>query len=513
MMIVIINMMIGEVISDAATIGIFAFISVYISYKNRKHVLSWTIWELSIGLIIISISDMVSLYYIGNYYIDCLTFKFMAFGSLIAVLGLFHSVSIFPRKKLSYKLLPSIYLISAILIIFIFTTSNFIACDPSTGGKRCELWTIYLTFFYSIFILTAILILSSLKSKIKLVRTQAIYLSVGVLISVIYVGFAQVFPAFHNYFDYFSAVHALPIMGIFIIFSILRYHMFVYPVESEGRDGAKEIEIKMGEVNGIVNEHTAFRTFREIVKNEPGIIITIKPPNIIRERYLIEKTPIIWLTYFPSDYRNSVIPDRLHFEVMYSIINFVQRGGRIIMVQGAEYMIGELGRKYFVEFIEDIRALHENLTVIIAVNDRNVVEGFADHIIEEKSAIENPKVTVVKNPQNLCIGNAVVITSKSERKIKDICGEDIEYIRVWNNFDPERLVFEGINKIIEKKSKIVFIECMDYLISSVGEIKTYRFLKDVIDIIVYNSGVVYLSYTPRLIGSPFLMSLVEYSYD
>ena len=504
-------MMIGEIISDIATIGLFTFIPIYVSYKNRKHILNWAIMEFSLGLIIIGIADLISLLYIYDSYIDCITFKLMATGSLIAVVGLLHSVSIFPEKRFSYKLLPSIYLISAIILLLIFTTSHFIACDNVVGGKRHELWGIYVVFFYSIFILTILIILLSLRAKIKVEKLQAVYLGIGGLISLIYVGIAQVLPHFHSYFDYFSAVHALPIMGIFMCISILRYHMFVEPVEPEQKEGGEKIDIKMGEVNGVINEHTAFMAFRDIVKNEPGMVVTVKPPNIIRERYVMEKTPIIWLTYYPSDYRDSVIPDRLHFEVMYSIITFVQRGGRIILIQGAEYLIGEFGRKYFVEFIENIRALHENVTVIVAAAHRRIIEGLADHMVEREAKVENPRVVILRNFQNLCIGNSVVITSKSEKKIREMCGEEVKYMRIGDKYDPEQLIFDGINKIIEKKSKNVFIESMDYLISSVGEIKAQRFLKDVIDVAVYNGGVVYLSYTPRLVESPTLMSLVEYS--
>ena len=126
----------------------------------------------------------------------------------------------------------------------------------------------------------------------------------------------------------------------------------------------KNIPIAKGKINIIANTHTAFLAYKNC---ERGLVIGIRPPNVIRERYGIEEN-VIWLTYFPQGYNNSYSPDRFEFEVMDRIARFLKGGGECILIEGIEYLAMRFGKKKVYELIRRIKSINEGTTIIVGIN-------------------------------------------------------------------------------------------------------------------------------------------------
>ncbi len=271
-----------------------------------------------------------------------------------------------------------------------------------------------------------------------------------------------------------------------------------------------KVEVEDGLINAVMNEQAAFLAFRRLSAKMPGIIITIKPPNVIRERYKIEKSPIIWLTYFPGDSKEGVSPDKLAFEVMYTMINFVNKGGRVILIHGVEFLIEQYGRDYVLDFIHEVNRLGEGLTIIIALNvDTEVMEGVADNFVKVPLKIPDPRVLRVSKESMLGKDNMIVITAKTKEQIKRLYGENNYVIELTKSFTPDRLVFEGMDQIIKIGDKDVFFESFDFVLSSTEPKKVMQFLKDIMDVSLRAGKKVYVMNTPRLKDYPAVLSLFE----
>ncbi len=504
--------MIDEIIADAFTAFIFLFFIIYVIKKRGFDTLTYVLFLLAGGTVILSVSDIISLVYINNPAVECMAGHFTAFGVLVAVLGLLTSLSMFPKKNIIFKTLPSLYVISSVLVVYLFFTPHFLYCDPLLGGTRGGLWIIYSLWIYELLSIAVIMAFYYLfTSKTKVEKMQFLYMSIGSAIIFIYLGIAQIIPYFLEDIEYFTAVHILPFMGIFFIIALTKYGMFIVnPVREINKQIECELDISYREINGIYNVNAAFKSFRKEVSKVPGMVITIRPPDLLRRRYVMEKTPILWLTYFPYLYENTVIPDRLHFEVMYSVINFVDNGGEIILIDGVEYLIENFGRGAVLEFVRGIKEINENVTIVLAVQNEKVVMGFADITRGKKCRIADPRVVMIKDEGVLTKKEELyIITTIKKEDIKDKFLGHTEILQLTDEYGVDHLLFDGINKIELSAMWDLYIDCTDYIISIGGEKKFMNFLKDAMDILLPRGGNIFLKYTPRAEESPQISSLIE----
>ncbi len=497
-----------EIGADIATIIIFAIFLYYIVKEIKQSEMFTATIFIATGIITIGISDIISLLGFGSI-VDCLAGKIMAVGSLIAALGILHAITVYPQKNIVHKALPSLYTLSVVLVIYLFASPHFIYCDPVTGGEHGAFWDIFVIWVYSIFFASAgILLIRLFTAKVRIVRLRYFYMSVGVVITLVYLSVAQVVPIYVENINYFTAVHVLPFMGAMFLIAMLKYGMFVLTPSRESGHTNDHVVFKDGEVVGISSVHHAYILFRELLTSEPGMIITVRPPQLLAERYLLRRTPIVWLTYFHKKYSLATIPDRLHFEVMDSTIQFVHNGGRAVLIDGAEYLTANFGRRFLMEFVEDLRQAGKNVKIILAVNDKNIVEGFADEIIIHDIPPPEPRVMTIKNSSEISVEDTLIITTHDRKYRED--WEKATLLRVAGDFNADRMIFEGMKKVEDSLSKNVYIECMDYLLSVAPEKKVMNLLKDIIDVTIVKGGKVYIRYTPRLEESSLISQFIEF---
>ncbi len=503
-------LIVDELIADAITMAIFTYFSYYLIIKRGFGIFSLVVLLMSGSMILIALSDIVSNIYIQNTMIECWAGRFTAVGALLSGLGLITSLSMFPRKNILYKAIPSLYVISSLFIFYLFSTNHFLYCDPLSGGNRGTLWALYSLWVFDILFLSAFVsTLMIFKTKIKVEKLQFSYMAAGSVILLIYMAVAQILPLYYEDMEYFTVVHILPITALLYSVALVRYGMFITVAQKERREDLNcEVELVHSELNAIWNTHTAYRAFRILISKEPGLIVTVHPPKILKSRYVIERTPILWLTYYPDSYENAVIPDRLQFEVMYSIIHFIDNGGRALLIDGAEYLIENFGRRAFIELLNDIRLVNPNVTVVVATGTDKLLKGFADNVAGKNCKIENPKVIMVKGPTE--INEEVIAVFRGERgNAFENSNKNWESIVIDSNYNADQFIFNGIKKIENSKKKSVYVDCLDYLISIAGERRVMNFLKDLIDLTLQRGGMVYLRYTPQAIESPLISSFIE----
>ncbi len=491
-----------EVGADIATLFIFLILIIYVWRRRIALNIFIPMMIFVLGIFIVSISDILSLITL-NPYVECIAGKFTAAGALISIVALLHAFSVFPTESKIYKLLPSAYIISGVLIANLFITPHLIYCHPTGGGTRGILWDTFLIWSYIILLIDAAIPgIRFFTLKIKVQKTQELLIFIGTVLALIYVGITQVIPHFVGGYDYRTSIFALPIMGIFYIYSTVKYGMFIQsPATEKSKKRECSVELGQGRIIAISNINAAFRVFRNLVSENSGMIITIKPPNYIKENYDFQKTPILWITYFSGNYRPSITPGRLHFEGMEAVINFVRKGGKILLFEGLEYLIANFDRKFIVEFLESLRNLSELKRVILAVQDVSVVEGLCDETHTHKCDIKKPSVIMTVKPPDC---NMFLITTNPRVK----CTDKSEMLLLSDEFTADRLIFEGAKYVEDTTYQTVYIESMDYIISVAGEKNAASFLKDVIDIIVGRGGLVYLKYTPLVEESPLLLSIL-----
>ncbi len=496
------------------TISIFIALFTYIAYRNGiKNKITLIFGEIALG------SALMSLPYVITYasgvdpLVDCYTFRMIILGILMAATGMYHLVVVFPRKLQLYYSLPSVYILSYFMAISNLATPSIVACGP-TGGVRGVLWPMYLIWAAAILLISVgVIHYSMVTAPTRVQKIQSTYIATGMWITLLWAGAGQLLPTFIPGMEYFSAISALPIAGIFLTIAIVKYKMFSYEVAKEKFIPEEKIEVEDGLINAVINEHAAFLAFRRLSAKMPGLIITIKPPNVIRERYKLEKSPIIWLTYFPGKSEEGISPDKLAFEVMYNVINFVNKGGKLILIHGAEFLVEQYGREYFLDFLHEVNRLADGLTIIVALNtDKELMEGIADNFVEVPIPIPDPRVRQVTKEEMQGRENMIIITAKTQEQIKRIYGENNHVIELTKSFTPDRLVFEGMDKIIKIGDRNVFFESFDFVLSSTEPKKVMQFLKDIIDVSLRSGNNVYVMRTPRLDDFPAIKSLLEDLY-
>ncbi len=500
-----------EYVSAWVTITIFIALFAYIAYRNGiKNKITLIFGEISLGSFFISFPYVLTYTSHGDPMVDCYTFRMIIFGILMGATGLYHLVVVFPRKLQLYYSLPSVYLLSYFMGITALVTPSIVSCGP-TGGIRGVLWPMYLIWTSAILLIAVgVIHYSMATAPTRVQKIQSTHIATGVWIALLWAGAGQLLPTFVPGMTFFSAVSSLPFAGIFLTIAIVKYKMFSYEVAKEKFIPEEKIEVEDGLINAVINEHAAFLAFRRLSAKMPGLIITIKPPNVIRERYKLEKSPIIWLTYFPGRSEEGFSPDKLAFEVMYNVINFVNKGGKLILIHGAEFLVEQYGREYFLDFLHEVNRLADGLTIIVALNtDRELMEGIADNFVEVPLKIPDPRVMLVTKDEMQGRENMIIITAKTQEQIKRIYGENNHVIELTKSFTPDRLVFEGMDKIIKIGDRDVFFESFDFVLSSTEPKKVMQFLKDIVDVSLRAGKKVYIMRTPRIEDFPAIKAILE----
>ncbi|MBO8175714.1 MAG: DUF835 domain-containing protein [Thermococcus sp.] len=106
------------------------------------------------------------------------------------------------------------------------------------------------------------------------------------------------------------------------------------------------------------------------MKGRAGVVISRIPPDVLRKKFKLEKTPILWLTKIEG--KNTVHPHRLEF-LLHTLVNFMKKNSdpKIIFFDGFEYLVLENGFIPVFRFLTALKdyAIMNNTIVVIPIRE------------------------------------------------------------------------------------------------------------------------------------------------
>ena len=134
----------------------------------------------------------------------------------------------------------------------------------------------------------------------------------------------------------------------------------------------------------------ALRLFSDLVRhNKQGLLISTDHPNQIRQKYQLEKTPVIWLSDSIEMEKNNIKTNEL--EALNNTIHlFLERANTaIVAIDGIEKLIVVNGSRKVTNFFDSLtkKAIETNSTIFFSVSDteKNFVKIYNDIIVIKKT--------------------------------------------------------------------------------------------------------------------------------
>lgn len=149
--------------------------------------------------------------------------------------------------------------------------------------------------------------------------------------------------------------------------------------EEKAVEGSKDFLVKG------IQPKKSLEIFTDLVTHGyPGLCITRMHPNKLRERYNLEKTPILWLTQ-SMEVRGRINPSDL-IELSQTIREFVRRTkDSIILLDGIEYLITQ---NNFEEILRLIQSLNDMVSISSAIFiipiDASTISTQQMHLLERE---------------------------------------------------------------------------------------------------------------------------------
>lgn len=361
-------------------------LAVYLLYRNPKRtenrlfacmIIAFASWD--IGEIILrttASADMAligaKLYLVGGF----------LSGPIYLVFTLY-----FPKvnKLLNNKLLlGSLIVISTVIVSVTWSTELLI-----TGVKQYY-WgysPVYGSFYpiagilHTGFSLAGLLVLciTYVRSDMIAVRKRAKYVIIGTMIPVIFGSPTNVILPLMGITVIELASAFTVLMGIFMAYAILRYKLMIIPVAEEEKTTKSEHDLKEG-LSYLIEEdkpQRSFEIFVDLVTHGiHGLCITRMPPEDVRQKYNLVKTPIIWLSRTVD--KKMCIDPAMTAELSMTIRNFLEESKNgVILLDGIEYLIVHNN------FAKVLKVLHD-LNEAVAINHAVLIMPFDSRTLNEK---------------------------------------------------------------------------------------------------------------------------------
>lgn len=169
-----------------------------------------------------------------------------------------------------------------------------------------------------------------------------------------------------NYFGTISLFWITPKIalsgaGFLLIYTVIKKgrqigDFIVQPQKENTSSDPPKYEVKPSGTYLILqdSQDTGYDVFADYVTHGMhGMIITRKHPKEVRERYGLQKTPIVWLTDSPIDYEQTInmLTD---LSILISTFTSKTKNG-ILLLDGLEYLVSRNGFQAVYQFIQQKR--------------------------------------------------------------------------------------------------------------------------------------------------------------
>lgn len=118
------------------------------------------------------------------------------------------------------------------------------------------------------------------------------------------------------------------------------------------------------------------RIIRKLLTSRAGMIISRCPENATRERFGVERIPVLWLTKVEG--KNTVNPRRLEY-LTQLVVSFMTKndGPKTVLIEGLEYIAVEVGFSALFKFLTIIKdyALVNDAIVLVIVGEGTFPEN------------------------------------------------------------------------------------------------------------------------------------------
>ncbi len=333
---------------------------------------------------------------------------------------------------------------------------------------------------------------------------------------------------------------ATTVMALCFAYAILKYDLFSIEAAVEKQEPKVEQRKRLESgFNYLIKErgsHTSYEIFRGMVSSIPGLCFSTFHPKKLRAEYVLEKTPIIWLTDTTTEEKN-IKPDRLEFEILYNIESFIKDNEKtVVLLDDIKYLTVINGFDKTIDFIKavnDISSMH-NGTVVVPINpmlfdekEMMGLEGIFDEMMDAYSPGEEgiSDFTKPKNSYSYLIEsessdaiygivkdwgmNTLVLTKTFPEKVNkkyEIGDTKIFWLtdtqsEFSNTLNPHRLDFEitmQIGEFLRKDKGVVAVDCVDLLIMHNDINQVNEFLKSIVDIASVEDGIIICTLNPKL---------------
>lgn len=476
---------------------------------------------------------------------------------------LVHFVLSYPTKKaiLEWKLTYALIYAPTFVIIGLVWFSDLVVKEVGLGplGFDAKVGSGYpiLAIIYTIQIAVALFILLQTyrKSEVQIIRKRSRILLMGVAVPVIVGSVTETFLPVLIAIETRLGVGSIytVIMGIFAAYAIMKYKLLVIePATEEFRPPKMEYLIKSGHNNLIEGKDSSYSysAFRSIVSETPGLCITTTYPDKVRQRYGLEKTPIVWISKMSLG-ETTFKPSDLSFEVLQSAMKFMRDNPRTsILLEDLEYLTQVAGFRnvlHFVKMMTDVASAHQSTLIVplnpLAMEEKELItlrKSF-DVVREVSRSVEELKMFMKAEPVNSILyqdkekqcqdefkrgvsaRRGLFITTTFPGKVTQKEGiENTDFIWIseaeglHRAFAPSGLKYEVLREVTKfvdnNPSHIILFEGLEYLSVAASFSEVLEFLQSLIDLVSSKGTRLLVSMHPRAF-SDREVGIVEKRFD
>jgi hypothetical protein len=320
-----------------------------------------------------------SLFYASDYDIAL----WLGRGMLFTVVLLFASI-LYLASYLPYERYSGWFRDKEILLTIIAILSAIIATMPADVTPRTEggwetysslaflIWTsIILTYIF----ITIVMVHHTCKGvKWDRTRKQSRLLTLSVASPAFYAFIMQGLESL-NIMVPFTLSPGFLVLAIVLAYGILRYKLFlpsqvketnVKPMKSFDLERIKERNLILVKEK---RPERSYRVFLSLLADKRvGLIITRSHPDMVREEYRLEKTPVIWLARQPGP--NRIEPSNLSI-LKHAMSEYLKQGEKaVVIIDSLEYILENNSSDKVMRMLFDLRdeIIMTGSTLIISVD-------------------------------------------------------------------------------------------------------------------------------------------------
>ncbi len=476
---------------------------------------------------------------------------------------LVHFVLSYPTKKSILEWKPSYALIYAptLFIIGLVWATNLVVDGIASGplGYDATVGVAYplLAVIYTVQIFASLIVLliTYRTSEIQIIRKRSKILLMGVAVPVIVGSVTETFLPILIDIPTRLGIGSIytVIMGIFAAYAIMKYKLLVIePTVEEFRPSKIEFVVQVGHNNLVESGDSsyAYNAFRNIVSDTPGLCITTTYPEKIREKYGLEKTPILWISK-TSLGETTFKPADLNFEVSQTATKFMRDNPRTtVLLDDSEYLTEVASFDDVIRFVKILTDVGSasNSTVIVPVNpsalnerehfiirrnfdsikDVSHLEGIPRSAVDARHVnsilfLDKDEECYQRFRQEVTGGQGLIVTTIHPQKVMARSGiSDLKFIWLSESeespgaIDPSGLKYEVLREVTrfieENPSHVILLEGLEYLISLVGFSEVLEFLQSIIDFVSSKRTRLLVPLHPKALGIREL-GIVEKRFD